>query len=1033
MNVTAADVLRAALAQFSSDSRLYALAIGDDGDPSTDDFMVEAFAASDLVSDIGWRDVIAVSYNAFIQGDAILGKVTRLEASLADGTRTTFRGFITAVSNLGTNGGLARYRLRISPWVWRLSQVRNIRVWQDCSVIGIIDDLLTSYQPLAIWRWSDETVAFMRMAATRSYRCQYRESDFDFLQRLLSEEGISWRLEESRDGQCMVLFADSRELCAVDEDATSAALGGVALHGAVSVQRNDSIQAVQVSRSVCASSTAVLSYDYKTKKAVHAVSPARLQQGSNLPSLESYDAPGAYAFASSAHALRYADLEMEGREARSEVWQGRSTVRTLRAGTRLIITNMPLARLSSSGFTLLTVTSVGVNNIPAPAQQALAELFGPIPELLEQALTNTLPENFDLLLAQAKKSGYANCFDAVAADVVWRPQSGVDGCSRARGTTFGTQSAIVIGADGQTSADGSDELYCDKFGRVRIRFHWQDNGDASCWVRVAQRSAGRGMGSQFLPRIGMEVLVQFIENDIDRPIIVGALYNGQGEGGSVPTPGGISACAAVADPFAAAHDHAVSGQGNLAGGNGPLWHGASPESAGHRNGAAQWGVRSKEFGGSGYSQLLFDDTDAQGRVQLKSSHACSELNLGHLIHTSDNYRGSLRGSGAELRTDAYGAVRAGAGLLISSYKIGHEATQRDAAGDNAAGIAMLKQAVTLGGTFSNIAMTHKTVALAGHLGAHKADGSIINEKVAPLKGMLSAMAGMVAGTSLDEAMADAAKKKTAPDTGTLPQVSDAIIAIAAKAGLGVVAGQSMQLSNGETVTLMSGQDTQFITGGQMRVHSGQAIGVLGGAMAAGERGVGLQMIAATGMIELQAQADALNVQARDDVNVMSVNAHVDWAAAKSIRLSTAGGANITIADGNITVQCPGKITIHAGKKSFSAPERTNYPLPHLPNAPPEKTDLEFRHFTEWGAPLAGLAFKATLSDGSIRKGQLDAQGYARLTDVPAGTTARIEYMRDSNELKSHVDTEIDPDVFVFFDLKVAPAGSGEGGKNGGKT
>jgi uncharacterized protein (DUF2345 family) len=163
-------------------------------------------------------------------------------------------------------------------------------------------------------------------------------------------------------------------------------------------------------------------------------------------------------------------------------------------------------------------------------------------------------------------------------------------------------------------------------------------------------------------------------------------------------------------------------------------------------------------------------------------------------------------------------------------------------------------------------------------------------------------------------------------------LSDPIIAIAAKDGFGANAGQSLQLANGETVTMMSGQDTQFVTGGQMRVHTGQAIGVLGGAVKAGEGGMGLQLIAAKDAIEIQAQGDELKVQARDDVNVISANAHIDWAAAKSISLSTAGGANITIAGGNIMVQCPGKITVHAGKKSFGAPEQMNYKLPILPQS-----------------------------------------------------------------------------------------------------
>ena len=154
----------------------------------------------------------------------------------------------------------------------------------------------------------------------------------------------------------------------------------------------------------------------------------------------------------------------------------------------------------------------------------------------------------------------------------------------------------------------------------------------------------------------------------------------------------------------------------------------------------------------------------------------------------------------------------------------------------------------------------------------------------------------------------------------MPHTSDAIIAISAKAGLGASAGQSLQLVNGETATIMSGQDTQFVTGGQMRIHTGQAIGILGGAVKAGENNIGLQLIAAKDAIDFQAQRDAVTVQARDEVNVISANAHIDWAAAKSIRLSTAGGANITIEGGNITVQCPGKSRSTQARKASSVPQ-----------------------------------------------------------------------------------------------------------------
>jgi type VI secretion system secreted protein VgrG len=922
-----------ALAEFASSSRLYAVSIGDDENGSgLDSLLVEAFAASEAVQEIGWRDVIVLSTSAHLEPASLLGQAAALDISLAEGTRSRFSGELVEAVMLGSDGGLARYRLRIVPWLWRLGQVRNSRVWQDRSVVDIVDAVLKDYLPRARWRWSDDTPPFMAQAMPRSYCCQYRETDLAFVERLLAEEGLGWRYEQ--EGAGIVLFADSTDPAAVPPDASSEAAGVVRFHGVRSVETSDTVQALVARRRLHASLTTVLSYDYKARQLVTGSSPTRIRQGNKLPALESYDVPGQYAYANREQARRHADLQMQKQEARAALWQGRSTVRSLRAGTRLAISGMPLSRLAdTAAFTVLRVTSVGVNNMPPPAQHALAELFGPIPELLEEMAAHDLPDDFALAIAQARETGYANCFDAIPSDVPWRPaQDDGDGRQRARPTAHGAQSAIVIGADGNDQPNGADELYCDRLGRIRIRYHWQDSGQASCWVRVAQRSAGGGMGCQFLPRIGQEVLVQFLENDIDRPIVVGALYNGQGEGGIAPTPGGIRVAEPNASPFAPANDHAYSAQGNLAGGNSPVWHGASGDSAGHRNGAAQWGIRSKEFGGAGYNQLLFDDTDGQGRIQLKSTYAATELNLGHLIHAADNYRGSFRGLGAELRTDAYGAVRAGAGLLITSYRINHSAAARDAAGEAAGAIAMLSQATKLAESFSSAAQTHQTVALAGHVGASKASASVLDDKAAPLKALLTSVSGMVGKDSLDAARSDAAAKSTAGGDGKLPHFTDPLIAIAASAGFGANAGQSLQLANGETVTVMSGQDTQFVTGGQMRVHSGQAIGMLGGAVKAGEGGLGLQLITAKDAIDIQAQADELKVQARDEIKVISANAHIDWAAAKKISLSTAGGANITIEGGNITVQCPGKIKVHAGKKSFIGPARLDYPVPALPTS-----------------------------------------------------------------------------------------------------
>ncbi|STQ92370.1 Uncharacterized protein conserved in bacteria [Janthinobacterium lividum] len=914
MSSTSTDKIADALAAFTGATRLYELTYGEDAGSS---LLVEAFAADERLQEVGARDIIALSTSAHVALASLLGQPASLHISLADGTRTPFSGYISAAATLGSNGGLARYRLRITPWLWLLAQARNSRVWQDRSVTAIVDEVLQAYAPYALWRWSDEVASFMQEAGERSYCCQYRESDYDFVRRLLTEEGLAWRF----DGQAMIVFADSSQVCATPEDASSAQGGGLRFHGARVGEPGDSVQALSARRSLQVGLSSVLSYDYKAKKAVAASVPTNMALGGkHAPVLESYDTPGQYWYASAAQAQRYAQLQMQAHEARAQLWQARSTARTLRAGTRFTLTQGPLPPADGAApeYVVLRAASIGVNNLPAPALEGLAELFGPIPELLEETVAQWGDGFPDVAaaIAQAQASGYANCIEMITASTPWRPlQDGNDARQHATPTALGSQSAIVVGADGNDVASGADEIYCDRLGRVRIRFHWQQETGASCWVRVAQRAAGGGMGSQFLPRIGQEVLVQFLENDIDRPVIVGALYNGQGEGGTKPTPGGVGGEPGDAGVFQPAHDHTVAGQGNLAGGNSPLWHGAAGASAAHRNASAQWGIRSKEFGkaggAAGYNQLLFDDTDSQGRVQLKSSHAASELTLGHLIHAADNYRGSLRGAGAELRTDAYGAVRAKAGLLVSSYVLRHEAAQRDPSGDNAGGMALLKQAVLLGETFSQAAQTHQTVAYASHVGVTAPNASELDEQAAPLKAMQASVAGM---------------------HEQLPHTKDSLIAIAAKADLGLIAGQDLQLANGESVILMSGQDTQWSSGGQWLLHTGQAIGMLGGAMKAGEGDAGVQLIAAQGTIDAQAQGDTLRLQARDEVNVISANAHVDWAALKSIRLSTAGGANITIEGGNITIQCPGKITVFAGKKSFIGPTRAPYVMPPLPSS-----------------------------------------------------------------------------------------------------
>ncbi len=973
-----AHVLHISLPLFDSTTRLYELSfrhaipnLGSGG------LLVEAFAAGEALHEVNWRDLIVLSTNAHIPLKTLIAQPATLHVSLADGTRTSFSGLVNQAALLGSDGGFARYRLRLVPWIWVLSQSATSRVWQDTSTIDIVESVFAGHAMHAAWTWSADAVAFLRDARQRGYCNQYRETDLAFVTRILAEEGIAWRVEEHADspaGHRLVLFADSTQDSAVPEDATSAgALGGAGIryHGARTMEIQDSVCALGNRRVFHSARTTVAGYHPDTKRVITASVPTREGLGgARAPLLEACDFAGVDSFANHAEAERYARLHMEALEARRERWQGRSTVRTLRPGTRFSLTGTPLSGHDTSApwFAVTRVVSVGINNLPKPARESIAELFGPLPELLQECLQPATSRDPDVedrntashdawtnvrwdeytaachddelfplaaLIEQAEQLGYANRFDAITATIPWRPllDDGTGCVLNAKPRALGSQTAIVVGPDGCPTPNGADEIHCDRHGRIRIRFHWQGehgDGTATCWVRVAQRWAGTGFGAQFLPRIGQEVLVRFLDNDIDRPIVVAALYNGQGEGGVLPTPGGRHDRQADRTVFESANDHTPSAQGNLAAGHSPVWHGASAGADGHRNPAAQWGIRSKEFGGYGYNQLVFDDTDSQGRIQLKSTQYGSQLELGHLIHTADNYRGSFRGLGFELRTDAYGAIRAGKGLLLSTFGIVHNATTRDPAGDNVAGIAHLKQAASLAEHFSHAATSHKTVALAGHTGTLQANASAIDDTAAPVQALLKAASGMVSNSSLDAASEDAANKVTMLGADKIPHTTDPVIAIAARAGLGLAAGQNLQMTVGETAHLMNGGDSQFITGERLRMHTGQAIGLLAGAVAPGENGVGLQMIAAHDDIGLQAQNGTADVKAAELIDIISANSHIDWAAATRISISTEGGANITIANGNITVQCPGKILIQAGKKSLSGPAKTDYPLPTSP-------------------------------------------------------------------------------------------------------
>lgn len=831
---------------------------------------VEAWAMREATFCLSELCIVAVCTDAHLELKAFLGLEATLQTRLADGSMTTRSGLIRAIDKLGSNGGLARYRLSVVPWLWLATQQQRSQIFQDRSIEAILEALLSAYQQHGAWRFADDVPAFLAKAPTRTYCTQYRETDYDFLRRVLAEEGLGFRFEETPElagHHRLVIFADS--LTQPLSPASPARF-----HRSSSQETSDAVQALIRTTRQAASQINLSVWHVDRKCLLSASAPNRYVADTPHALRVEYDEvlgldDQSRNIQNSDTLERYAGLLMECVEAHADTLTGHSTLRALATGQRLQLLAAPALGLPDQPTLFITALEhIGLNTLPVDSAHTLVSSLGQAESYLDftpevapaspttpREILGLVPDQIvddDVLpgldpraLAQARQTGYGNVLAASRAERAWRPALVSAQGTRLHHTAviLGTHSALVVGPDGHSTPKGANDIYCNARGDIRVKFHWQDPASATGenrhdnaltrWVRVAQPQAGPGMGWQWLPRIGQEVLVRFSNHDPDQPIVVGAVYNGRGTGGHPPTPGGQAPQTEQdRSVFQAASDRQASAQQNLvaggSGGHAPAWHGASPSAQGHRNAAALSGFKSKEFGGKGYNQLVFDDSDEQLRVQLHSSTAHSQLNLGHVIHQQDNYRGSFRGQGFELRSDAYTSVRAGRGVLLSTY-YGPSGIQVSPIGDAAGLLALVKQLDSLTGALHQAASGHQAVGLASHAGASSAHASLLHDAKAPAPAWVHTVSGTVDRETLASALDHAQARHTATGPTVIPHLNDPIIAVAARAGLLAVAGQHLQWVVGETVTLASTTQVNAVFAGQWRAHTGQAISVLAGA------------------------------------------------------------------------------------------------------------------------------------------------------------------------------------------------------------
>ncbi len=1049
------------------------------------ELLLHSWGMREGLGETGEIQLQALTRQAQLDLQELLGQRIIIWTRLANGQEHPRSGIVTAARCLGSDGGFTRWHITLQPWLGLLALQRRSQVWQEQSVQTIIDSILNHYSAIATpagntdsnsalfnpktkadngqatanaisapagWSWSACAVERLQQShqqGIRSYVIQYRETDLEFVERLLAEEHLTWRLQahpQDPASQHLTILAETNNTQSCPPDATSQRHNGIRFHGEGSQQEEDAVHLLHAARSLHTADLRTSSWDYRSKHTQRHDSQSAAALGSaNAPRwmqdihLTDWRHSGQ---ADGQHHLRHIQTALD---ASRKCYLAESSVRTLQSGSRLNLRASTLHNWAeaaalraenpdNSEAELLTthVIHAGLNNLPDG-------LVGSSPEQRQQALA-WLPAWISAATRKrAAQLGYANQFESLPAATSWLPlYCKADGQllpgNAPQRPCPGLLRATVTDGKG---AGEPGELHLDALGRIRIRFDFQQTAQdtqsaaehtstSSCWVRVLQRMAGPGWGSQYIPRIGQEVLVDFIGGDIHRPLVIGSLYNGQGEGSTAPTPGGQQAQNQQQDtqqeqPFTASHDHRSSDQGNLiANGHSPAWHAAAAQAAtagasGHGNADALSGHKTAQYpqphaAGADHNQIVFDDSNRQLRMQLSSSQAATQLNLGHLIHQADNHRGSFRGQGFELRTDAWGAIRGGQGVLISSYSSQH----KEPAADNIGGIALARQLHTLAQTGHEMLQKHQNPTLAAQAGSTTANSSLHRDSQAAIAAHLTSIKGMVSSASLQAAQTDAHNYNT--HTGqaataemqpqNLPSSASALVQIASADGLIATAARSQHMVAGEHIVHGSAEHLQIASGGFTRIHAGQAIGFLAGMLqqptqgqgsphpAAAKQntanspannrhaaqpgplaaqqaaGTGLNVIAAQGQIVLQAQNGPMQVAARSDVDIQSAQ-NINWSAAKHIKLKTTAGACITIRNGQIEVKCPGTITIHSSQKQFMGPATVSQQMNSWPKT---RFDKNVEIFLHTGEPAINRKFEILREDGTILRGTTDAQG-----------------------------------------------------------
>ncbi|MEW8051667.1 MAG: type VI secretion system tip protein TssI/VgrG [Candidatus Thiodiazotropha sp.] len=415
-----------------------------------------------------------LSDNESVAHDDLLGKKMTVEMDMVNTSKRYFDGYVSRFTQVGHMAYFAHYRVTLRPWFWLLTQTSDCRIFQNKTVPDIIKEV---FQDNGFSDFEDRLSGSYR---EWEYCVQYRETDFNFISRLMEQEGIYYYFKHEAGKHTLILCDDYSSHSVLEAYSEIPYLPPTETG---SSRWRDYIHSWKFSKSVRPGKYAHTDYDFKKPKS-DLSSNALMPRSHPYADYEIYDYPGEYEVPPDGES--YARHRIQELQAGHEVLEGKGNARGITTGGLFVMTEHP--RGDQNREYLVTGAYYMLHS----------DAFESVPEIVEGPLYGCEFSCMDT------REGYRS------ARITPKPM------------VQGPQTAVVVGPSGE-------EIYTDEYGRVKLQFHWDRYGqrdeNSSCWVRVAQVWAGKNWGAMHIPRIGQEVIVDFLEGDPDRPIITGRVYN----------------------------------------------------------------------------------------------------------------------------------------------------------------------------------------------------------------------------------------------------------------------------------------------------------------------------------------------------------------------------------------------------------------------------------------------------------------------------------------------------------------------------